>query len=194
MFGNHAEVGDGKAVTSSIGICGTTCLVSNQFYVMAHMQFEINTAGGDFENLTSAIFRNRVVAIRSSQATFNVGRVRVAGSFGGLRKPQRHQQGRYNHQQQYSFHGILLRFPPCGGPRFHLGFDFAVGPYAERLRVVHRLSSGLGTWSIRSGTAQTLSGMDWPVCSQPLIFDAAASLGKVRVGRHNPALICSRIR
>jgi len=34
-------------------------------------------------------------------------------------------------------------------PLFHLGFDFAVGPYREHLRVVHQLSSGLGTWSIR---------------------------------------------
>lgn len=33
---------------------------------------------------------------------------------------------------------------------------------------MHRLSSGLGTWSIRSGTVQTISGMDLPVCSQPL--------------------------
>lgn len=35
------------------------------------------------------------------------------------------------------------RFSPCGGLRFHLGFNFAVGPYAEHSRVVHRLSSGL---------------------------------------------------
>ncbi len=52
-----------------------------------------------------------------------------------------------------------------------MGFDFAVGPYAEHSRVVHRLSSGLGTWSIRSGTAQNLSGMELIVCSQPLTFD-----------------------
>ena len=54
-----------------------------------------------------------------------------------------------------------------------MGFDLAVGPYAEHSRVVHRLSSGLGTWSIRSGTSQTLSAMDLTVCSQPLTFDEA---------------------
>jgi hypothetical protein len=61
------------------------------------MGLEINTAGGDLENLMSAIFRNCVVAIRSTQATFNVslGRIAVSGS---LRKTQRHQQARYNHQ------------------------------------------------------------------------------------------------
>jgi hypothetical protein len=65
---------------------------------MAQMWLEINTAGGDLENLTSAIFRNRVVAVRSTQATFNVGLVRIAASVGSLRKTQRRQQARYNHQ------------------------------------------------------------------------------------------------
>jgi hypothetical protein len=65
---------------------------------MAHMRLEINTAGGDLENLTRAVFHDGVVSIRSTQATFNVGRVRVAASGGSLRKPQRHQQDRYNHQ------------------------------------------------------------------------------------------------
>jgi hypothetical protein len=46
----------------------------------------------------SAIFRNGVVAIRSTQATFNVGLGRIAVSVGSLRKTQRHQQARYNHQ------------------------------------------------------------------------------------------------
>ena len=64
---------------------------------MAQMWLEINTAGGDLENLTSAVFRDCVVAIRSTQATFNVGLVRVAASGGSLRKPQRHQHGRYDH-------------------------------------------------------------------------------------------------
>src|SRR5579864_37695 len=100
------------------------------------MQLEINTAGGDLENLTRAVFCNCVVAIRSTQAAFNSDLVRVAASGGSLRKPHRHQQGRYNYQQECSFHGILLRFSPCGGLRFHLGFDFAVGSYAEYSRVV----------------------------------------------------------
>jgi hypothetical protein len=141
---------------------------------MAKMRLEINTAGGDLKNLASATFRNCVIAISSTQATLNVGRVRIAASVGSLRKPQRHQQGRYSYQQKYSFHGILLRFSPCGSLRFHLGFDLAVGPYAEHSRVVLRLSSGLGTWSIQSGTAQTLSGMDLTVCSQPLTFGGTA--------------------
>ena len=65
---------------------------------MTHMWLEINTAGGDLENLPSAVFRNCVVAIRSTQATFNVGLACVAASVGSLRKPQRHQQGRYNYR------------------------------------------------------------------------------------------------
>jgi hypothetical protein len=145
VFGNHAQFGDGKVVVSSAGTHRPACFVSCDFYVMANMRFEINTAGGDLENLTRAVFHDGVVSIRSTQATFNVGRVRVAASGGSLREPQRHQQSRYSDQQEYSLHGILLRFSPCGGLRFHLGFYFAVGPYAERLRVVHRLSSGLGT-------------------------------------------------
>jgi len=135
------------------------------------MQLEINTAGGDLENLTRAVFCNCVVASRSTQATFNTGLVCVVASGRSLCKPRYHEQDRCSHQQEYSFHGILLRFSPCGGQRFHLGFDFAVGPYAEHSRVVHRLSCGLGTWSIRSGTAQNLSGMELIVCSQPLTFD-----------------------
>ena len=75
---------------------------------MANMRFEINTAGGNLENLTRAVFHDGIAAIRSTQATFNVGRVRVAASGGSLRKPQRYQQGRYSDQQEYSLHGILL--------------------------------------------------------------------------------------
>ena len=40
---------------------------------MAEVWFEINAAGGDLEHLTTAVFRNRVIAIRSTQATFDVG-------------------------------------------------------------------------------------------------------------------------
>jgi hypothetical protein len=108
MFGNHAQLGDSKAVISSPGTHSPTCFVPYEFYLMAQMWFEINTAGGDLENLTSAVFRNCVVAVRSTQATFNVCLVRVAASVGSLRKPQRRQQGRYKHQQEYSFHKILL--------------------------------------------------------------------------------------
>jgi hypothetical protein len=52
VFGNHAQFGDGKAVISSAGTRGPTCFVSCEFYVMAKMRLEINTAGGDLENLT----------------------------------------------------------------------------------------------------------------------------------------------
>jgi hypothetical protein len=55
-----------------------------------------------------------------------------------------------------------------------LGFNLAVGPYAEHSRVVHRLSSGQETWSSHSGTARILSGIALPVCSQPLTFDRTA--------------------
>jgi hypothetical protein len=95
VFGNHAQLGDGKAVISSAGTRGPTCFMPCEFYVMAQMWLEINTAGGDLENLASAVFRNCVVAIRSTQATFNVGR--VAAAVGSLRKPKGHQQGRNNH-------------------------------------------------------------------------------------------------
>ena len=98
VVGDHVQFGDGKAVVSGAGTRGPTCFVPNEVYVMAQMRLEINTAGGDLENLTSAVFRNCVVAIRSTQATFNVGLVRIAASVGSLRKPQRHQQARYNHQ------------------------------------------------------------------------------------------------
>src|ERR1700737_1570517 len=108
VFGDHAQLGDGKAAISSAGTHGPTCFVTNEFYVMAHMRLEINTAGGDLKNLTSAIFCNCVVAISSTQATLNVGRVRVAARSGVCANPQRQQQGRYNHQQKYFFHGILL--------------------------------------------------------------------------------------
>jgi len=65
---------------------------------MAQVRLESYSAGGDVENLTSAIFRNRIVAIRSTQTTFHVDLVRVAAGWRSLRKPQRHQQGRCNHQ------------------------------------------------------------------------------------------------
>jgi hypothetical protein len=100
VFGNHAQFGDGKAVVSRAGTHGRAGFVSYEFYVMAHMRFEINTAGGDLENLTRAVFHDGVVAIRSTQATFDVGGVRVAASCWRLRKPQRHQQSGYSDQQE----------------------------------------------------------------------------------------------
>jgi len=98
VVGDHVQFGDGKAVISGAGTRGPTCFVPYEIYVVAQMWLEINAAAGNLENLTCAIFRNCVVAISSSQATFNVGLVRVAASVGSLRKTQRHQQARYNHQ------------------------------------------------------------------------------------------------
>jgi hypothetical protein len=94
VFRDHGQFGDGKAVIGSAGTHGSTCLVPYEFYIVAEVWLEINTAGGDLENLTGTVLRNRVVAIRSTQAALNVGLVCVAPSIGSLRKPQRHQQDR----------------------------------------------------------------------------------------------------
>jgi hypothetical protein len=98
VVGDHVQFGDGKAVVSGARTRGPTCFVPNEVYVMAQMWLEINTAAGDLKNLTITIFGNCVIAIRSTQATFNVGLVRIAASVGSLRQPQRNQQARYNHQ------------------------------------------------------------------------------------------------
>jgi hypothetical protein len=100
---------------------------------MAHLWLEINSARGDLENAAGVVFHNRVVAIRATQATLNVGLVCIDARRGSLGKPQRDQQGRYDDQQECSLHGILRRFSPCGGLKFRLGFDPAsdsgVEPY-----------------------------------------------------------------
>jgi hypothetical protein len=69
VFGDHAQFGDGKAVVSSAGAHGSTCFVPYESYVMAYVRLEINTARGDPENLTRAVFHDGVAAIRSAQAT-----------------------------------------------------------------------------------------------------------------------------
>jgi hypothetical protein len=97
VFGDHTQFSDGKAVVSSAGARGLACFVPDEFYVMAEMRFEINTAGADLESLTGAVFDHRVVAIRSTQATLYVGRICVAAGGGRLRQSKRHQQGRYHH-------------------------------------------------------------------------------------------------
>jgi hypothetical protein len=110
MFRDHIQFGNGEAVITRAGTHRSIYLVPNEFYLMAQMCLQINTAGGDLENQTSPVFRNCVVAIRSTQAAFNGSRVRIAACGGSLRKTQRHQHGRYSHQQECSSHGILLRF------------------------------------------------------------------------------------
>jgi hypothetical protein len=47
MFGDHIELGDGKAVSAGGG-ARVTCFLSDEGYVMAQMWIEINTAGADF--------------------------------------------------------------------------------------------------------------------------------------------------
>jgi len=112
MFGDHIHFGDGKAVSSGGGT-RVTCSLSDEGYVMAQMWLEINTAGADFENLASVIFHNCVVAIRTTQATLNVGLFCICACRGSLRKRQSGQQGRYNDQQECFLHGILQRFSTC---------------------------------------------------------------------------------
>jgi hypothetical protein len=90
MFGDHVKFGNGKAVITRAGTHRPVCFVPYEFYLMAQMCLQINTAGGDLENQTSPVFRNCVVAIRSTQAAFNGSRVRIAACGGSLRKAQRH--------------------------------------------------------------------------------------------------------
>jgi hypothetical protein len=112
---------------------------------MAQMLLEINTAGSDLEKVARTVFHHCVVTIRSPQATLN-GLVGIDARRGSLCKPQRDQQGRYNDQQECSFHGILRKFSPCGGLRFRLGFDSASDSDVEPTRLS---DSGLRTWSIQ---------------------------------------------
>jgi hypothetical protein len=113
---------------------------------MAHLWLEINSARGDLENAAGVVFHNRVVAIRATQATLNVGLVCIDARRGSLGKPQRDQQGRYDDQQECSLHGILRRFSPCGGLKFRLGFDPASDSGVEPSGLS---GSGVRTWSIQ---------------------------------------------
>ena len=87
MFGDHAQLGDGKAVVSGAGTDRAICFVSRESYVVAQLWLEINTTGSDPENLTSVVFRNCVVTIRAPQATLDVGLVCIAVRCGNLSKP-----------------------------------------------------------------------------------------------------------
>jgi hypothetical protein len=113
---------------------------------MAQMRLEIDTAGSDLESVASVILHNCVITIRAAQATLNGGLVRIDAHRGSLCKPQGNQQGRYNDQQECSFHGILRRFSPCGGLEFRLGFDSASDSDVEPSRLS---GSGVRTWSIQ---------------------------------------------
>jgi hypothetical protein len=113
---------------------------------MAHMGLKIDAAASDLENVARVVLHNCVITIRATQATLNVGLVCVDACRGSLCKTQRDQQGRYNDQQQCSFHGILRGFSPCGGLKFRLGFDSASDSGVEPSRLS---GSGLRTWSIQ---------------------------------------------
>jgi hypothetical protein len=145
VFGDHVQFGDGNAVISSGGT-RPTCSVPDQGYVMAHMRLEIDTTGGDLENAAGVVLHNCVITNRATQATLNVALVCIDARRGSLCKPQRDQQGRYNDQQQCSFHGLLRGFSPCGGLKFRLGFDSASDSDVEPSRLS---GSGLRTWSIQ---------------------------------------------
>jgi hypothetical protein len=110
VFGDHVHFRDGKTVLTS------TCFLADEFYFLAGIRLEIGGAGRDLENLARVVFRNGVVGVRSTQATFDVDLVSIAAHRGSLCKPHRDQQGRYNDQQEYSLHGILREVSPCGDP------------------------------------------------------------------------------
>jgi hypothetical protein len=105
MFRNHTQFGDSKAVIGRRGTRGHTFFLPCDFHVVAHMGFEINTAGGDLENLPRAVFCKRVGTIGSAQTTTDIHHVGVAACVRSLGKSQGHEQGRYNYQQKYIFHG-----------------------------------------------------------------------------------------
>jgi hypothetical protein len=140
VFGDHIQFGDGEAVIRS------TRFVPDEGYVMAHMGLKIDAAASDLENVARVVLHNCVITIRATQATLNVGLVCIDARRGSLCKPQRDQQGRYNHQQQCSLHGTLRRFSPCGGLKFRLGFDSASDSEVEPSRLS---GSGGRTWSIQ---------------------------------------------
>src|ERR1039457_6240749 len=113
---------------------------------MAQMRLEIDTAGSDLESVARVVLHNCVITIRAAQTTLNGGLVSIGARRGSLCKPQRDQQGRYNHQQECSLHGILRRFSPCGGLEFRLGFDSASDSDVEPPWLS---GSGLRTWSVQ---------------------------------------------
>jgi hypothetical protein len=93
VIGDHLQVSDGKAVVSSGSRGGTcpTCSLPDEAYVMAKMWLEINTASADLEKVSSLVFQDCVVTVRTAQATLDVGLVCIAASRGSLRKTQRGQ-------------------------------------------------------------------------------------------------------
>lgn len=127
----------------------------------------------------------QLLSSRRGIPLIDAGLLGVAARCRSLSKFQCDQQNRYNDQEihsttieKYILHGIpFLPLPGslmCGGLKFHLGFDFASDPYVltqnSRASCTSR-TSGPGTRSSQSGTAQTLWGMDLIVCPKRLTFD-----------------------
>ena len=127
----------------------------------------------------------QLLSSRRGIPLIDAGLLGVAARCRSLSKFQCDQQNRYNDQEihsttieKYILHGIpFLPLPGSlmwGGLKFHLGFDFASDPYVltqnSRASCTSR-TSGPGTRSSQSGTAQTLWGMDLIVCPKRLTFD-----------------------
>jgi hypothetical protein len=58
--------------------------MSDECYFVAQMRLEINSADRDLENIPSVVFHNRVVRIRTTQATFDVGLFCFCARYGSL--------------------------------------------------------------------------------------------------------------
>jgi hypothetical protein len=104
------------------------------------MRLQVNRAAGDPEGLGCSVLSDSIATIGATEASLDAGLIGVAVRCGSLSKSQRDQQNRYNDQQEYIFHGILLGSSTGGSLEFHLGFNFAFDPYAELSRVVYRSS------------------------------------------------------
>src|SRR5580698_4952425 len=97
------------------------------------MLFEINRAGSDLPNVARAVFNHRVTTIRARQTTLN-RLVCIDALCGSLCQTGRNHQGRYNHQQKYSLHGIPPRILALRRCEISLGFDCASDSDVEPTR------------------------------------------------------------
>src|SRR5450631_589383 len=169
VFGDHIQSRDNNAVVGRTGARSRIRFLSDDFDVVAHMWFQVHGAAGDFESLSCAFLRYGVITIGATKASLDASLVGVATRRGSLSKRECDQHHRYNDQQKYIFHRILLRFSTGGGLDCHLGFDFASDSLTQNSRALCTgRASGLGTLSIQSGIGDTLLSMDSIVCSIPL--------------------------
>jgi hypothetical protein len=63
VFGDHAQFVHRKAVVRGARTHGSRGFVSHEFYVVAHVRFEINRAAGDLENLAGTVLDDCKVAV-----------------------------------------------------------------------------------------------------------------------------------